>query len=154
MQRFSPGRAWASPVLYKNRPELETSIGSLDTFRQILENSDTSGFRYEKYRTEYAEDGHGGTIMVDETPIGDFMEIEGAGDWIDATANRLGFTRRDYVLESYGRLYLDHCRKHGLEPDNMVFASQSAEAGRAESSQFPLMKFDGLFKIVHRWQKS
>ncbi len=115
---------------YKTRPELETSIGSAATFREILAQLGYArAFRYEKYRTEYADGSKGGAIMVDETPIGDFMEIEGRGDWIDATAVRLGFSPADYVLESYGRLYLEHCRKHGLEPGDMVFASHSREAG-------------------------
>jgi adenylate cyclase, class 2 len=115
---------------YKTRPELETSIGSLATFRQILEQLGyVRAFRYEKYRTEYIDGSDGGTVMVDETPIGDFLEIEGRGDWIDATATRLGFSPADYVLESYGRLYLEHCRKRGLEPGDMVFASHPAEVG-------------------------
>ncbi len=117
------------PGPYKSRPELETSIGSLTIFQQILEQLGYARvFRYEKYRTEYADGSNRGAIMVDETPIGDFMEIEGRGDWIDTTAARLGFSPGDYVLESYGRLYLEHCRKHGLEPGNMVFASHSREA--------------------------
>ncbi len=118
------------PGPHKTRPELETSIGSLATFRQILEQLGyVQAFRYEKYRTEYRSGSDGGVIMVDETPIGDFLEIEGRGDWIDSTATRLGFSPGDYVLESYGSLYLEHCRKHGLEPGNMVFASHSTEVG-------------------------
>lgn len=115
---------------YKARPELETSIGSLEILQQILNQLGYErSFRYEKYRTEYAEGRSGDAIMVDETPIGDFLEIEGEGSWIDATAARLGFSPRDYVLESYGRLYLEHCREHGMEPGDMVFASHSAEVG-------------------------
>jgi adenylate cyclase class 2 len=118
------------PGPHKSRPELETSIGSLATFQQVLEQLGyVRAFRYEKYRTEYTDGSNGGAIMVDETPIGDFLEIEGRGDWIDATAARLGFSPADYVLESYGALYLEHCRKHGLEPGNMVFASHAAEVG-------------------------
>jgi adenylate cyclase class 2 len=118
------------PGPHKTRSELETSIGSLAIFQQILEQLGyVRTFRYEKYRTEYADGSNGGAIMVDETPIGDFMEIEGRGDWIDATAARLGFSPEDYVLESYGRVYLEHCRKYGLEPGNMVFASHSTEVG-------------------------
>jgi adenylate cyclase class 2 len=119
----------SQPGPYKSRSELETSIGSRATFEHILEQLGyVRTFRYERYRTEYAEGGIGGAIMIDETPIGDFMEIEGRGEWIDSTAARLGFSPGDYVLESYGTLYLEHCRKHGLEPGNMVFASHPPQA--------------------------
>ncbi len=114
----------ASPGPHKSRPELETSLGSLDTFSQILSHLGyTCTFRYEKYRTEYSGGKHQGVVTIDETPIGDFLEIEGPADWIDSTAARLGFSQQQYILESYGRLYLEHCQRHGLEPGNMVFAS-------------------------------
>ena len=114
-----------TPGLHKSRPELETSIGSPDLFRLILEQLGYAvHFRYDKYRVEYSEAKPGsGVVTVDETPIGDFMEIEGPDNWIDTTAARLGFSKNDYITESYGKLYLDHCKAHGLEPGNMVFES-------------------------------
>jgi adenylate cyclase, class 2 len=112
------------PGRHKSRPELETSIGSREVMAQILEQLGYGRtFRYEKYRTEYSDGKEHGVVTVDETPIGDYMEIEGPTDWIDATAARLGFHQKDYVLESYGQLYLDYCKRHGVEPDEMVFAS-------------------------------
>ncbi len=119
-----------SPGPHKSRPELETSLGSLDVFAQILEQLGyTRSFRYEKYRTEFKQENVTGVVTLDETPIGNFMEIEGPPDWIDSTAAQLGFSRHDYILESYGKLYLEHCRKHGLQPGNMVFASNATEPG-------------------------
>ena len=41
-------------------------------------------FRYEKFRAEWS-DGKG-HVVVDETPIGNFGEIEGPSRWIDRTA--------------------------------------------------------------------
>lgn len=113
-----------SPGPHKSRPELETSLGSLQTLGQILKQLGYARtFRYEKYRTEYADDKHRGVVTIDETPIGDFLEIEGPADWIDSTAVQLGFSKTEYILESYGNLYLEHCKKHGMEPGNMAFAS-------------------------------
>ncbi len=113
-----------APGPHKSRPELETSLGSLQTLGQIFEQLGYQrSFRYEKYRTEYADDKHRGVVTVDETPIGDFLEIEGPADWIDSTAAQLGFSKKEYILESYGKLYLEYCRKHHLEPGNMVFTS-------------------------------
>jgi adenylate cyclase, class 2 len=122
---------WKGPGIpgpHKSRPELETTIGSVEVLDQILRALDYQPtFRYEKYRTELT-DSHApqtGTVTLDETPIGNFLELEGPGDWIDGTAHRLGFSAQDYVLLSYSRLYLDYCTRHGLEPGHMVFASHS-----------------------------
>jgi len=121
-----------SPGAYKSRRELETALESLPVFREILgQLGYMRTFRYEKYRTEYRKDLETGVVTIDETPIGNFLEIEGEGKWIDATAASLGFSRKDYVLESYGQLYLDYCQTHGMEPGDMVFASQAIGQSRA-----------------------
>ena len=62
-------------------------------------------FRYEKYRTEFARRGEPGHVTLDETPIGNFVELVGPSRWIDATAKELGFPRSAYVTLSYGRLF-------------------------------------------------
>ena len=113
------------PGPYKSRPEFETGIGSVETMARILaELGYRAVFRYEKYRTEFAAANEQGTVTVDETPIGDFLELEGLGEWIDRTAEKLGFSRDQYILDSYGRLYLAHCERRGVEPTHMTFASQ------------------------------
>lgn len=115
--------------VHKSREELETSVGSRDVLHEILGNLDYSPvFRYEKYRTEFRSvaDPLAGVVTLDETPIGDFLEIEGLGDWIDSMANRLGFGPKDYILDSYGALYLADCQRRGLEPADMVFASHQS----------------------------
>ena len=47
-----------------------------------------AAFRYEKWRTEW-QDGEGHCV-VDETPIGNYAELEGSAEWIDRAAARLG----------------------------------------------------------------
>jgi adenylate cyclase class 2 len=117
------GRGAAGP--YKSRPELETTVGSTKIVDQILNQLDyRRAFRYEKYRTEFTEgEKAAGVVTLDETPIGDFLELEGPGAWIDETAAKLGFSRADYILDSYGRLYVADCERRGVEPGHMVFAS-------------------------------
>ncbi len=113
------------PGPYKSRAELETTLGSLDPMHQILvQLGYEPTFRYEKYRTEFTNKDAPGVVTVDETPIGDFLELEGPGEWIDRTARQLGFSRDDYIVDSYGRLYLAECKRRGVEPADMVFSSQ------------------------------
>jgi adenylate cyclase class 2 len=116
---------WKGPGVpgpHKSRPEIETTVGSLESMDGILRQLGYAPmFRYEKYRTEFAAPGVAGTIVLDETPIGNFLELEGRGDWIDETARGLGFTESDYVLESYGSLFLSYREKHGLHHSHMVF---------------------------------
>jgi adenylate cyclase class 2 len=120
---------WKGPGVpgpYKSRPELETSVGSVQTLDQILTFIGFGpSFRYEKYRREFQSDDTAGTVTLDETPIGIFLELEGPGIWIDRTAKTLGFAREDYVLESYGRLYIADCERRGVNPSHMVFPSGS-----------------------------
>ncbi len=78
-------------------------------------------FRYEKYRTEYSRNSDPGVIMLDETPIGNYLELEGPANWIDTTARELGFSESEYVLASYGTLYLEYCRERNIEPADMAF---------------------------------
>jgi adenylate cyclase class 2 len=114
----------ASP--YKSREEIEASFPSSEksggeSLAQILEKLGyTPAWRYEKYRTSFRAMGEIGTLFLDETPIGVFLELEGPEDWIDPTAHRLGFTKKDYVTLSYSSLYREHLRSHQGPPD-MVF---------------------------------
>jgi adenylate cyclase, class 2 len=109
---------------HKTRPELEVKFDPFDTMHQILGHLGyQTYFKYEKYRTEFGT-SDGGTVTFDETPIGNFLELEGPGLWIDEMALRMGFSESDYILESYGTLYLSHCAKAGVQPLNMVFPSR------------------------------
>src|SRR3954454_22328511 len=108
---------------HKSRPEVETSAAAAEKLgRTLKEIGFQPTFRYEKFRTEYrASPDAPGVVTLDETPIGNFLELEGHGDWIDRTASVLGFTPGDYILESYGRLYIADCQRRGIEPGNMIF---------------------------------
>jgi adenylate cyclase class 2 len=87
---------WKGPQVpgpHKSRPEIETTIGSIEQLDKILTNLGfRASFRYEKFRTEYkSEADPDGVITFDETPIGHFLELEGPGEWIDRTAKSPGF---------------------------------------------------------------
>jgi adenylate cyclase class 2 len=116
-----------SPGKHKSRPEDEIVVSDYETADRILTKLGYQPtFRYEKYRTEFAEAREpgtitAGTITLDETPIGTFLELEGSPEWIDATAGALGFHETDYILESYGKLYINFCSEQSRNPTEMTF---------------------------------
>jgi adenylate cyclase, class 2 len=106
---------------HKSREELELEVGDAEMLAAIFRRLGFQQvFRYEKYRTEFRR-GRTGTVTLDETPIGVFLELEGPPAWIDRTARLLGFGEDDYITASYGRLYLDWCDREGSKPGDMVF---------------------------------
>jgi len=108
---------------HKSREELETDVSDAETLRLMLGRLGyVPFFRYEKYRAIFHRPGEpAGLAVLDETPIGCWVELEGAPDWIDANAARLGFSPDQYITESYGALWLSYCREHGLNSTDMVF---------------------------------
>ena len=117
---------------YKIRTEIETRVEDDGAFRQIFESLGLHPvFRYEKYRTAYAEGGkrkaqRAPLLVFDETPIGRYIELEGPARWIDRAARRLGFEKRDYITASYASLYQDYCRENRIKPGNMVFRGDNS----------------------------
>lgn len=113
----------ASGRLYKIREEAEvkvTGAGEMAAILRALGLRPT--FRYEKYRTTYALPAlRRVKIELDETPVGIFLELEGAPAAIDRAASLLGYAREDYLTDSYGALYLDACRRSRTKPGNMLF---------------------------------
>jgi adenylate cyclase class 2 len=110
---------------HKSREEFETRISDAISAGRLFQRLGYEvSFRYEKYRTEFARADDPGVVTVDETPIGDFMEIEGPAQWIDATAGELGFTVDQYLTASYGSLYRQHCAAKGITPTNMIFGEE------------------------------
>lgn len=111
------------PDVYKSREELEIDLSSGQVFEEILRRLGyRQAFVYEKFRTEYAKPGSAGVVTIDETPIGNFMEMEGQPDWIDTTARQLGFTRDDYVTASYAALFRMFRSGNPGAPNDMVFS--------------------------------
>jgi adenylate cyclase class 2 len=113
---------------HKVREETEVEVASAETLTKIFEGLGLRGwFRYEKYRTTYvlpasARWAKGLLVEMDETPIGTFVELEGPPEAIDRAASLLGFSHRDYVTKNYLQLYLEECRRSGVQPQDMVFA--------------------------------
>lgn len=123
--------------LFKSREEIETTVEDGGVILKVFERIGMEvWFRYQKYREEYALADPGAErdlhLAVDETPIGDFIELEGTEEGIRKTAHALGMTEDQFLRESYYALYVDSCRKRGEEPGHMVFPDVPAEGGTTE----------------------
>lgn len=106
---------------HKTRVETETALEDGEAAAAIFGRLGLSpSFRYEKYRTEYSDDS--GHVVLDETPIGDFGEIEGTPQWIDRTARALGIAADQYITLSYAQMFFDWKQRTGSAAEQMTFA--------------------------------
>lgn len=129
-----------TPERYKVRIETETAVEDGPALGAIFEQLGYAPvFRYEKFRTEWSQatgtvDGPLFTdssaelpvppcshLVIDETPIGDFAELEGPPAWIDETLVRLGIDPAACITESYGRLFLAWKERTGASAENLTF---------------------------------
>jgi len=91
--------------VYKVREETEVRVSDFAAMeKMLLATGFQAVFIYEKFREVFK--AFETLIMADETPIGNFLEIEGDPGRIDAVAARLGFSAADYISDSYYRLFL------------------------------------------------
>jgi adenylate cyclase class 2 len=116
---------------HSSRLELETRLADgkkMDPILQALGYAPS--FRYEKFRAEWT-DGKG-QVVVDETPIGNFCEIEGPPRWIDATAKKLDVHEADYITQNYAGLFVDWKTRTKSKAEEMTF---NAVMSRKSSGQ-------------------
>lgn len=104
----------AAGTRHKDRAEYEVAVSSAETAEGLLELLGyRAGWRYQKYRTAYRL----GAVeaLLDETPLGCFVELEGEPDAIDAAAEALGFSPDSYVRASYRELAEARAAAEGRE---------------------------------------
>lgn len=88
----------------KAREEIEVEVEDPDRLQSLLEAIGLRPvFRYQKFREAWSWSDV--EIVVDETPIGTFFEVEGSVEGIHAAAAALGYRREDYVTDSYTGLF-------------------------------------------------
>ena len=110
---------------HKHRLETETEVADGAALEQIfLSLGLVASFRYEKWRTEWTDgEGH---CVVDETPIGNYAELEGSAEWIDRAAARLCIDSAQYITLSYGRLFDLWCDEHRSDAQDLTFTAVKA----------------------------
>ena len=109
--------------IYKVRIETETEVKDGEALAEVFTRLGFGpAFRYEKFRTEYGHvDEPHGHLVLDETPIGIFGELEGPTDWIDRSLAALGIDPGSCLTESYGKLFLKWKRETGSSAENLTF---------------------------------
>jgi adenylate cyclase, class 2 len=114
---------------HKTRVETETRIedgGKMESILHALGFAPT--FRYEKFRAEWS-DGQG-HVVVDETPIANFGEIEGPARWIDRTAQLLEIRRVDYITATYAELFFQWKQQTASPANEMTFKATRSKSSR------------------------
>lgn len=108
---------------YKTRIETETHLDDGPALAEIFTQLGYQpAFRYEKFRTEWEFCSEPlGHLVLDETPIGNFAELEGPPAWIDGTLNRLGISHSVCLTDSYGKLFLTWKERTGSPAENLTF---------------------------------
>lgn len=92
------------------REELEVELSDFETVEMILAKLGYHPYMtYEKYRTVYQLGA--AEIMLDELPYGNFIEVEGALQAIEAVLETLGLQQAKRRADSYTKLF-DFVRHH------------------------------------------
>jgi adenylate cyclase, class 2 len=113
---------------YKVRIETETIVAEREALAEIFRQIGyLPVFIYEKYRTEWSQPVGSNSdtaahLVIDETPIGTFAELEGPTDWIDRTLAELNVDPATCLIDSYGKLFLDWKQRTSSPAEHLTFA--------------------------------
>ena len=112
---------------YKVRIETETTITDGEALAEIFQQLGYApAFIYDKYRSEWSQPlpetpelrAH---LVIDETPIGNYAELEGPAKWIDHTLEALNVQPSECLTESYGKLFLTWKMRTGDPAEHLTF---------------------------------
>ena len=130
LRRFGPRsvltfkRKIEGNLRYKVCEEHETEVSDPDALEGLLRGVGFRlAYRYQKYRTQLQLPGV--EVSVDETPLGCFVELEGAPEAIDRAAEQLGFTPERYVRATYRELQV--AASAGGEPGDLLMGDEAGD---------------------------
>jgi adenylate cyclase class 2 len=107
-------------AVFKVMEEIEVEVSDFDGMNEILLSLGYAKvFRYQKRRELFALGGT--TVNLDETPIGNFVEIEGEKAEIESVASTLKLHIEEGISKNYLELYREFCKEGDTEPADMVF---------------------------------
>lgn len=92
---------------FKIREEYETEVKNANQIKKIFKSLGlVPNYQYDKFRTVFKIKKL--KICLDETPVGNFIELEGEQTHIVKFASSLGFSRIDFIKKNYIDLYSEH----------------------------------------------
>lgn len=110
---------------YKTRIETESRVEDCAALAEVFHQLGYEPvFRYEKFRTEWELDS--GHLVVDETAIGNWAELEGPPEWIDRMLEQLSIPSELCSTDSYGKLFLSWKEETGSPAENLTFDEVAA----------------------------
>ncbi|MFA6888131.1 MAG: class IV adenylate cyclase [Candidatus Woesearchaeota archaeon] len=103
----------------RSNEEIEIMIDNAAYLQLLLEKLGyVQYWKKERYRESYLINMT--QICIDETPMGNFIEIEGKKENILDIAKRLGFSQKDFSADGYGKIWREYAKKNKCKGD-MVF---------------------------------
>ena len=115
---------------HKHRMEFETELSDSGALAEVFIHLGLiAAFKYEKWRSEWG-DGKGHCV-IDETPIGNYAELEGEPEWIDRVAAQLGVPHSEYMTLSYGRLFEQWRAENRSTAEHMTFEDVGAVSAKS-----------------------
>ena len=121
--------------LLKIREEIESDAGDPDRLIDLFERLGFHPvFRYQKYRTGYrlAFEGRELEVEFDETPMGNFIEIEGDEPAVLRVLDGAGFSTSEIIRESYPELQALRCKARGIPLEDLVFEESEIRSQKSE----------------------
>jgi adenylate cyclase class 2 len=109
----------------KTRLELESGVDAPTRIESLLGQLGFAPlFVYEKRRTTWRfPDPARPLVVVDDTPLGLFAELEGSEEAIRSLAAELGVREDAFIPESYAALWMKAREANPALPANMVFST-------------------------------
>lgn len=112
--------ATSSDAFLSFRNEVETEIGDGEAMLKALAMLGYRPYwRYEKRRETFTWNDV--EAVIDQLPIGWFLEIEGSPQGIRALAEQLGLNMADGITASYARLFEEVCRVLQIDVTDLTF---------------------------------
>jgi len=113
----------------KIREEREVEVSDAGEAQAILNGLGLERrFRYEKRREEW--DAGGCIVALDETPIGNFVEVEGDPIGIRKLIGQLALDPSEAIPYSYAELYLRRRKEEPALPADMVWVQETGDEKR------------------------